>query len=130
MKHSMKKGFVYILLNIICVIGYSSISMYTYVDATVSQTMLQVGGGDNSATSATNVTFKDNFLRNIQVYIMGLLGIVTVSVFLYIGYMLFTAQGKEEDFKNAWKALTYAVVGLAVIPLAFIAVRIVTGFTF
>lgn len=92
--------------------------------------MLQVGGGDNSANGATNVTFKDNFLRNIQVYIMGLLGIVSVSVFLYIGYMLFTAQGKEEDFKNAWKALTYAVVGLAVIPLAFIVVKIVTGFTF
>ncbi|MDD5377194.1 MAG: pilin [Candidatus Gracilibacteria bacterium] len=98
--------------------------------ASVTQTMLQVGGGDNSANGDTNVTFKDNFLRNIQIYIVGLLGIVSVSVFLYIGYMLFTAQGKEEDFKNAWKALTYAVVGLAVIPLAFIAVKIVTGFTF
>lgn len=46
--------------------------------------MLQVGGGNNSANGDTNVTFRDNFLRNIQVYIMGLLGIVTVSVFLYI----------------------------------------------
>lgn len=96
----------------------------------VSRNMLQVGGGDNSANGSTQVTFRDNFLRNIQVYIMGLLGIVSVSVFLYIGYMLFTAQGKEEDFKNAWKALTYAVVGLAIIPLAYIVVKIVTGFTF
>ena len=61
---------------------------------------------------------------------MGLVGIVSVSVFLYIGYMLFTAQGKEEDFKNAWKALVYAVIGLAVMPLAYILVKIVTGFTF
>ena len=61
---------------------------------------------------------------------MGLLGIITVSVFLYIGYMLFTAQGKEEDFKKAWTALVYAVIGLAVIPLAYIAVKIVTGFNF
>lgn len=37
------------------------------------QTLLQVGGGDNSANNDTNVTLKDNFLRNIQIYIMGLL---------------------------------------------------------
>lgn len=100
------------------------------LSASEMQSQLQVGGGDNSANTDTNVTLKDNFLRNIQVYIMGLLGIVSVSVFLYIGYMLFTAQGKEEDFKKAWTALVYAVIGLAVIPLAFIAVKIVTGFTF
>ncbi len=92
--------------------------------------MLQVGGGDNSANSSTNVTFRDNFLKNIQVYMLGLLGIVSVSVFLYIGFMLFTAQGKEDEFKKAWTALIYAVIGLAVIPLAYIAVKIVTGFTF
>ena len=57
---------------------------------------------------------------------IGLLGIVSVSVFLFIGYSLFTAQGKEEEFKSAWKALTYAVIGLAIIPLAYIAVKIVT----
>ena len=44
--------------------------------------------------------------------------------------MLFTAHGKEEDFKKAWTALIYAVVGLAVMPLAYIVVKIVTGFTF
>lgn len=103
---------------------------YTNPKGGVTQNMLLVGGGDNSASSSTNVTFKDNFLRNIQVYIMGLLGIVAVSVFLYIGYMLFTAQGKEEEFKKAWTALVYAVIGLAVIPLAYIVVKIVTGFTF
>lgn len=96
----------------------------------VTQSLLQVGGGDNSANSSTNVTLKDNFLKNIQVYFMGLLGIVSVSVFLYIGFMLFTAQGKEEEFKNAWKSLIYVVIGLAVMPLAYIVVKIVTGFTF
>lgn len=60
---------------------------------------------------------------------IGLLGIISVTVFIIIGYNLFTAHGKEEDFKNAWKALIYAVVGLAVMPLAYILVKIVTGFT-
>jgi hypothetical protein len=92
--------------------------------------MLQVGGGDYSANANTNVTFKENFIRNIQVYMMGLLGVISVSVFVYIGYTLFTAQGNEESFKKAWTSLIYAIVGLAVIPLAFILVKIVTGFTF
>jgi membrane protein DedA with SNARE-associated domain len=60
---------------------------------------------------------------------LGLIGIISVGVFLYIGYTLFTAQGNEEEFKKAWKALVYAVIGLAVMPLAYIAVKIVTGFT-
>lgn len=96
----------------------------------VTQSLLQVSGGDNSANSSTNVTFREHFFKNIQIYFMGLLGIVSVSVFLYIGYMLFTAQGKEEEFKKAWTALIYAVIGLAVMPLAYIVVKIVTGFTF
>lgn len=57
---------------------------------------------------------------------IGLLGIITVSVFLYIGYELFTAKGDPETFKKAWIALVYAGVGLAVMPLAYIVVKIVT----
>lgn len=100
----------------------------TAVPTKVSQNDLLVTGGDNSV-AGTNVTLQGNFFKTIQTYMIGLLGIISVSVFLFIGYSLFTAQGKEEDFKNAWKALTYAVVGLAVIPLSYIVVKIFTGFT-
>lgn len=116
---------IYGIISLLCFVP-----LFDQTFSMVSQTDLQVGNGENSANTNTNVTLQENFLRNIQVYVMGLLGIVTVWVFLYIGYTLFTAQGKEEDFKNAWKALTYAVIGLAVIPLGYIAVKIVTGFTF
>lgn len=124
----MKKEWKYILLTILSLIVFLGPIHEGY--SLVSQSDLLVGGGGNSANEMTGVTLKDNFLRTIQVYIMGLLGIVSVSVFLFLGYKLFTAQGKEEEFKNTWKALTYAVVGLAVIPLAYIAVKIITGFTF
>lgn len=93
------------------------------------RTDLQVDGGGNSANASVDVNLQDNFLKTIQIYMMGLAGIVSVAVFLYIGYTLFTAQGNEEEFKKAWKALVYAVIGLAVMPLAYIAVKIVTGFT-
>ncbi len=131
MNSCMKKFFASMVLGVIFLMWFLSMNEYTFAaPAKVTQNDLLIGGGDNSATNATNVTFRENFLKNIQRYMMGLLWIVSVSVFLYIGYTLFTAQGKEEEFKNAWKALVYAAIGLAVIPLAFVAVKIVTGFTF
>jgi len=124
----MKTLFLTTILGIIFLASF--LSMHDGVLAKVTQNDLLVEGGSNSANDAQNITLRDNFFPTIQAYVMGLLGIITVSVFLYIGYMLFTAQGKEEDFKKAWTALVYAVIGLAVIPLAYIAVRIVTGFDF
>lgn len=59
----------------------------------------------------------------------GLLAITAVGVFIYLGFRLFTARGNEEDFKKAWTALAYAVVGLAIVPLSYVAVKIVLGFT-
>ena len=50
-------------------------------------------------------------------------------MFIYLGFRLFTARGNEEEFKKAWIALAYAAVGLAVVPLSYIAVKIVLGFT-
>lgn len=128
----MKKQFVHFALGVACLAGFCGMGTHAIAadPVKVTQSDLLVGGGENSANGATNVTLQGNFLRNIQVYIMGLLGIISVSVFLYIGFILFTAQGKEEEFKKAWTALVYAVIGLAVIPLAFIVVKIVTGFTF
>lgn len=105
------------------------IGVYSPVSAAGMQDIILVNGGDNSANANTNISVKDNFLKGIQTYMIGLLGIVSVSVFLYVGYTLFTAQGNPDEFKKAWKSLTYVVIGLAVIPLSFIVVKIITGFT-
>lgn len=77
-----------------------------------------------------NVSFSKNFIQVVERYIFWLLWVVSVSVFIYIAYMLFTAEWKEDQFKKAIKALTYAIVWLAVIPLSFIVIKIVTWFNF
>ncbi|EKE26943.1 MAG: hypothetical protein ACD_4C00113G0004 [uncultured bacterium (gcode 4)] len=76
------------------------------------------------------VNFSDNFIKVIERYIFWLLWLTTVSVFIYIWYMLFTAEWKEDEFKKALKALTYAVVWLAVIPLSYIVIKIISGLNF
>ena len=72
--------------------------------------------------------FGRNFLASGQSFLFGVLGVVAVGVFIYLGFKLFSAQGNEEEFKKAWKALVYAVIGLALIPASFAIVKVVTGF--
>lgn len=97
--------------------------------ATVTQSDLLVSGGSSSANASTGVNFKDNFLRTAEDFMLGLLVLVAVSVFIYIGYTLVTAQGDEKKFKDAWKSLAYAVIGLAIVPLSYVVIKIVTGFS-
>lgn len=94
----------------------------------VSKEAMLVDGGDASANASTDVTFKGNFLTSAQNLMFSVMAIVTVGVFVILGTKLFMARGNEEEFKKAWVALSYAVVGLALIPASFAIVRIVTGF--
>lgn len=75
-------------------------------------------------------SIKNNFLKNIQKYILWIVGIVAVSMFFYIWYELSTAEWKQEQFTKWIKALSYLIVWLAVIPLAYIVIKITTGFTY
>jgi hypothetical protein len=49
---------------------------------------------------------------------------------IYTGFKLFSASGDEGEFKKAWIALLYVVIGLAIAPLAYVVVRIVSGVSF
>jgi hypothetical protein len=95
----------------------------------ISQYDLTVGGGNASASPDTGVTFKDTILPHVQSFAFTVVGVVAVGVFVWIGYRLVSAHGNEEEFKKAWVSLTYAVVGLALIPAAYAIVRIVSGLT-
>lgn len=93
----------------------------------VSKEAMLVDGGDASANASTDVTFKGNFLASAQNLMFSVMAVVTVGVFVYLGTKLVMARGNEEEFKKAWVALSYAVVGLALIPASYAVVRIVTG---
>lgn len=87
---------------------------------------MRINGGV-SANISSDVSIQDNLFRTVQSYLFGLVGILTVGVCLWIAWTLIDAEGKPDAQKKAWKALTYVAVGLAVIPLSYVVVRIVTG---
>lgn len=94
----------------------------------ISRDAMLVEGGNASASANTDVTFRGNFLVSAQNLLFSVVAIVTVGVFVYLGFKLVSARGNEEEFKKAWVAFTYAVVGLALIPAAYAIVRIISGF--
>ncbi len=56
---------------------------------------------------------------------LGLLGILTVLLILYAGFMWMTAAGEEDKIKKAKGILTAAIVGLAIILSAYAITRFV-----
>lgn len=76
------------------------------------------------------VNFDDNFIKVVEKYIFWLLWVASVSVFMYIWFLLFSAEWKEENLKKWMKSLVYTWVWLAIIPLSWILIKIVTWFNF
>ena len=54
------------------------------------------------------------------------LPVVIVGAWLYIAYKLFLAEWNEEENKKAWKALTFASIGVISIGLAYAVIAIVS----
>jgi len=67
-------------------------------------------------------------LTTVQKYLIRLVWLAAVAMFIYAGFNLFMAKGDDKEYGKAWKALTYAAVGLAIIPLSYVVVKIVLGF--
>jgi uncharacterized membrane protein YczE len=59
--------------------------------------------------------------------ISGLLMLIAIGVFLYIGIKLATARGNPEEFKKAWMQFIYAVIGIFIVSAAWAIVKLVAG---
>jgi hypothetical protein len=53
-----------------------------------------------------------------------ILPLVAVGSMLYIAYELFLAEGNEEKMKKAWKSVTFSVIGIVSIMLAYAVVSL------
>ena len=76
-------------------------------------------------------TWADDILDNVLAYvrdsIFGLLAMIAIWVFLYIGFKLVIARWNPEEFKKTLNMLIYAVIGIFIVSFAFAAVRLVAG---
>lgn len=57
--------------------------------------------------------------------IIGISGVILVIVLIYGGVLYMTSGGNEEKVKTAKKAITYGIIGIVIIALAFAITRFV-----
>lgn len=69
-------------------------------------------------------------LKAVKGFMFAILGLIAVGVFLYFWFKLISARGNEEEFKKALMWFVYAIIWLAIIPLAWWAVRLVASLNF
>lgn len=73
-----------------------------------------------------NNIFIDRVAAVIAIF-LGLLGIVFVILIIYAGYLWMTAQGNEEQAKEAQTTIRNAIIGVIVIGLSYALTAFVIG---
>jgi amino acid transporter len=82
------------------------------------------GEGGEGITTTAKGTLGQNITTIIN-YFLGLLGLIAVAFLIYAGVLMVTAGGNEEQVKKSKKIITYAVIGIVIILLAFTIVQFV-----
>lgn len=72
----------------------------------------------------------DTVLLYARDFIFGILGVVAIGVFLFIGARLLVARGNPDEFKKGLNMFIYAIVWLFVVSAAYAAVRLVAWLNF
>jgi len=90
-------------------------------------------GSDSIVSDGNAVNFEDGFLFLDVVFafvkesISGLLMLIALGVFLFIGIRLSVARWNPEEFKKAMMQFVYAVVWIFIVFVAWAAVKLVAG---
>lgn len=86
-------------------------------------------GSDSGSTETVNIPTADadNLLANGLELVYFLAGTISVIVIVIAGIMYTTASGDASKLTRAKNLLTYAIVGLVVVLVAFIVTNFVIG---
>ena len=68
-----------------------------------------------------------NLFSYAKNFIFSILWLIVIWTFLYLWFVLITSKWKPDDFKKALMWLVYAIVWLAIIPIAYAAVKIISS---
>jgi cytochrome bd-type quinol oxidase subunit 2 len=95
-----------------------------FVDRAFAQGAGFFGQDAGGITTSAKGTLGQNITTIIN-YFLGLLGLIAVAFLIYAGVLMVTAGGNEEQVKKAKKIITYSVIGIVIILLAFTIVQFV-----
>ena len=109
-------------------IGIFSFIQASIVSSDLETDILPIATGSWVLSGVTDSEdILDAVLRYVRDSIFGLMALIAIAVFLYIGFKLISARWNPEEFKKALNTLIYAVIGIFVVSFAWAAVRLVAG---
>lgn len=119
MKNKIKKTLFIIVLTVAIVLPTINVCY-----ATAASTTDKYGLGDVKSSGVVTKSAPEVVGTIIQT-IIGITGIILVLVLIYGGVLYMTSGGNEEKTATAKKAITYGIVGIVIIALAFAITRFV-----
>ncbi len=113
--------------NLATKLGSSAVLAVAFTQRAFAQTGGAFFSGASEAPAATaQGDLPSNVVRVIN-FFLGILGLVAVAFLIYAGVLMVTAGGNDEQVGKARKIITYAVVGIVIILLAYTIVQFVTN---
>lgn len=87
------------------------------------------GLGSSTLPQPSNISDRPflDLLSSIINWILGLVGTVAVLMLIWGGFNYLTSAGNSDQTKKAKQTITYAVVGIIIIALAYTLVNFITG---
>lgn len=87
----------------------------------VAQAEILNGAGLGALTgTGLPTTAPGVLIGQIISWLLGLIGVILIALIVYGGVLYMTAAGNEEQADKAKKILTYSVVGVAIVVVAWI----------
>lgn len=71
-------------------------------------------------STSTTATSLIAVIRTFVNWILGLLSLIALIVFLYGGFVMVTSAGDETKYKEGFKVLKNAAIGLAIVGLSWL----------
>lgn len=114
---------------------FLAFSFFTYIQTNYASDLknqILPNGSDGiltgeSVAGAEGESLLDGVFAFARDSIFGLLFLIAIGMFLYIGFRLLIARGNPEEFKKALQSFIYAAVWLFVVAFAWALVRLVAG---
>jgi uncharacterized iron-regulated membrane protein len=114
MKSISKKIF---FIAILCLLFVSVLPVFAQKEEL--QNFGKAAYGEATATAQQHEGYPIVIAGNIVNVFLGILGIVTVVLILYGGFLWMTAAGNEQRIEKAKKILEEAIIGLVIIVMAY-----------
>lgn len=123
------KIFSAIIITIYVIFGYFNILEYRYVNADgyVAPDAERIGA---TTIPDTDVYQATSLIETIEIFInwiLGFLGIIVFSMFLFSGFEYATAGGDENKAKKSIERIQNTVIGMIILFFAFVATNVIVG---